>query len=394
MKQGWTYRQLKDVTSKISDGSHNPPKGIAYSEYPMLSSKNILFDDFNYDSPRYLSKEDFDIENKRTDISDGDVLLTIVGTVGRTCCVQSPFIPFTLQRSVAVLKPKKEILISRFLMYALYSLSDLWENEAKGAAQKGVYLKQLAALSIPTPPLAEQERIVERLDAAFAQIDELKSNAERQLAEARALFQSALTQAMQPKPGWQEKTIGDICEIVRGKRFVRADIVDDGVPCIHYGDIYTYYGLSATKTRGYLKPELAKKMRFAKKNDVVVVQAGENNWDIGVGVAYFGEEPAAVHDACFILRHKQDPMFISYYLRSYNYHWYLLDYVHEGKICSFLKPALEKAPIPLPPLSEQHSIVSTLDSLKSKVDRLQEIFNKVSQECDALKQAILRQIFE
>ena len=206
------------MTNKISDGSHNPPKGIAYSDYPMLSSKNILFDDFNYDSPRYLSKEDFDIENKRTDISDGDVLLTIVGTVGRTCCVQNPFIPFTLQRSVAVLKPKKEILISRFLMYALYSLSDLWENEAKGAAQKGVYLKQLAAVSIPTPPLPEQERIVERLDAAFAQIDELKSNAERQLAEARALFQSTLTQAMQPKPGWQEKRIKEIADVKGGKR--------------------------------------------------------------------------------------------------------------------------------------------------------------------------------
>ena len=67
-------------------------------------------------------------------------------------------------------------------------------------------LKIVKSVKIPVPSLSEQEQIVERLDAAFAQIDELKSNAERQLAEARALFQSALTQAMQPKPGWQEKT--------------------------------------------------------------------------------------------------------------------------------------------------------------------------------------------
>ena len=244
------------------------------------------------------------------------------------------------------------------------------------------------------PPLIEQQRIVECLDAAFAQIDKLKANAEKQLHEAKALFQASLKEMLEPKEGWEEKKIGDICEIIRGKRFVRTDIVEDGVPCIHYGDIYTHYGLSVTKTRGCIKPELAKKMRFAEKNDVVVVQAGENNWDIGVGIAYFGDEPAAVHDACFILKHKQNPMYISYYLRSYNYHWYLLDYVYEGKICSFLKPALENAPIPLPPLSTQQSIVATLDSLKSKVDRLQENFDKISQECDALKQAILREVFE
>lgn len=315
-----------------------------------------------------------------------------VGSIGK--CFLCPILdkPMTIGPNSLLIRTPN----NRFYLY--YFRSETFIKDLHSITSSATLSKfnktQLKTLSLPVPSPAEQERIVERLDAVFAQIDELKSNAEKQLAEARALFQSALTQAMQPKAGWQETTIGDICEIERGKRFVRADIVDDGVPCIHYGDIYTQYGLSVTKTKGCLKPELAKKMRFAKKNDVVVVQAGENNWDIGVGVAYFGEEPAAVHDACFILRHKQDPMFISYYLRSYNYHWYLLDYVHEGKICSFLKPALEKAPIPLPPLSEQQSIVATLDSLKSKVDHLQENYKKISQECDAMKQALLRQIFE
>ena len=47
MKEGWEYKKLSEVVTKISDGSHNPPKGIDYSEYPMLSSKNIFFDSFN-----------------------------------------------------------------------------------------------------------------------------------------------------------------------------------------------------------------------------------------------------------------------------------------------------------------------------------------------------------
>lgn len=232
------------------------------------------------------------------------------------------------------------------------------------------------------------------LDKAFMKIDAMKEKAEEALEEAKALFQSALTEMMTPKKGWKEKKLGEVCEIMRGKRFVRADIVEKGVPCIHYGDIYTYYGLSVTKTRGYISPGLASKMRFAEKNDVVVVQAGENNWDIGVGVAYLGDEPAAVHDACFILRHKQNPMYISHYLRTKYYHRYLVDYVHEGKICSFLKPALEKAPFPLPPLPEQEAIVARLDAISERVKALEENYSKTVEECDAMKQAMLREVFE
>ena len=377
MKQGWTYKQLGDVC-EILDSKRKPitkgkrePGSIPY--YGATGCLDYV-KDYIFDEKLVLLGED------GAKWGPGESSAYIIS--GKSW----------VNNHAHALRPKREIILDEILVYYL-NYSNL-QTFITGVTVPKLNQEKMRSIEVPVAPISEQERIVERLDAAFAQIDELKSNAEKQLAEARALFQSALTQAMQPKPGWQKTTIGDICEIERGKRFVRADIVDDGVPCIHYGDIYTYYGLSVTKTKGCIKPELAKKMRFAKKNDVVVVQAGENNWDIGVGVAYFGEEPAAVHDACFILRHKQDPMFISYYLRSYNYHWYLLDYVHEGKICSFLKPALEKAPIPLPPLSEQQSIVATLDSLKSKVDRLQENFITMSQECDALKQAILRQIFE
>ncbi len=400
MKQGWTYKQLKDVTNKISDGSHNPPKGIAYSEYPMLSSKNILFDDFNYDSPRYLSKEDFDIENKRTDISDGDVLLTIVGTVGRTCCVQNPFIPFTLQRSVAVLKPKKEILISRFLMYALYSLSDLWENEAKGAAQKGVYLKQLAAVSIPTPPISEQERIVERLDAAFAQIDELKSNAERQLAEARALFQAALTQAMQPKPGWQEKKLSDICDVInglwKGKKppYIKVGVIRNANFTKSFTLRYDNIEYLDVEVRQYEKRKL-------QKGDLIVEKSGgSEKQPVGRAVLFEREDGEfSFSNFTSILRIKDKNTFLSKFL----YYFLLFIYkrgdtfgmqrattgIHNIEFEKYLNIG-----VPVLSLSEQQCVVDYLDALSKIVCDLEEISSKTAAECDTLKQALLRQIFE
>lgn len=156
--------RLGDICVKITDGSHNPPQSISDSSYLMLSSKNIYDDEITFDDPRYLSKENYEIENKRTQIAAGDILLTIVGTVGRAAVVSVSDKNICLQRSVAVIKPKQEIIDSRFLMYQLQAMRTQLEQEARGVAQKGIYLKQVENLQIKVPSHDEQKRIVENLD--------------------------------------------------------------------------------------------------------------------------------------------------------------------------------------------------------------------------------------
>ncbi len=119
MKAEWNSFKLSELANKITDGSHNPPKGVEFSEYIMLSSKNVFDDEFHYESPRYLSEKDYKQEDKRTQITAGDVLLTIVGTIGRVAVVPNDAPSITLQRSVAVIKPIKEKIASRFFMYYL-----------------------------------------------------------------------------------------------------------------------------------------------------------------------------------------------------------------------------------------------------------------------------------
>ncbi|MBN1066379.1 restriction endonuclease subunit S, partial [Clostridium botulinum] len=165
--------KLKEICNKITDGSHNPPKGIDISEYLMISSKNINNDLISYSEPRYLEKELFESENKRTDIKRGDILLTIVGTVGR-CAVYERDGKVVFQRSVAVIKPKKEIVNSRYLMYKLISMTNYFEKEARGVAQKGIYLKQLANIDINLPNLLIQEKMVKILDSAKLLINKRK----------------------------------------------------------------------------------------------------------------------------------------------------------------------------------------------------------------------------
>ena len=156
--------KIRDICSSVTDGSHNPPKGIENSKYMMLSSKNVYDDEITFDEPRFLLKDDFEREHKRTKISEGDVLLTIVGTIGRAAVVDKDMPTFTLQRSVAVLHPKKDICSARFLMYALRGKKTYVENRAKGVAQKGIYLSEVSDIDIQIPELSEQAVIVEKLD--------------------------------------------------------------------------------------------------------------------------------------------------------------------------------------------------------------------------------------
>ena len=155
---------IKDICSTITEGSHNPPKGIKSSSYLMLSSKNVLDDKITLDEPRFLSKEDFEKENKRTDVKCDDVLLTIVGTVGRAAVVSNDLPPFALQRSVAVLHPDENVCSGRYLMYALRGKRSYIERHSKGVAQKEIYLKEVAEIDLPVPSKEIQGQIIEKLD--------------------------------------------------------------------------------------------------------------------------------------------------------------------------------------------------------------------------------------
>lgn len=185
-EKGWETPTLDKCCVKITDGSHNPPKGIETSEYLMLSSKNIFNGYLIFDDARYLSKEDFEIENKRTNVSVGDVLLTIVGTIGRCCIVPPLKSPIVFQRSVAVISPKRETIDSIYLMHILINLK--LEEKGKGVAQKGIYLGELKKQIIPLPPLPLQQQFASKIEA----IEQMKVETKKALQEAETLFQARM----------------------------------------------------------------------------------------------------------------------------------------------------------------------------------------------------------
>ena len=204
----WEVKLLGEVCSKITDGSHNPPKGIE-SGRMMLSGRNLKEGRIVLNKYRFISQTAFDQENKRTYVEAGDVLMSIVGSIGEVVVFPKNMEQVAFQRSVAVMKPEP-LINPFFLRYQLIApeASKWLMSQARGAAQKGVYLKTLRGMAIPIPPLEEQERIVEVLDEAFAAIDKAKANIERNLTNARELFQSRLNDIFSnPSEDWEEKAI-------------------------------------------------------------------------------------------------------------------------------------------------------------------------------------------
>ena len=165
--------RLQSVCRKIVDGDHNPPKGeIKQTDYLLLSSLNINNDRLvSLNNCRYLSKEAFEIENKRTAIEVGDIFLTTVATLGRSCIYEGG-LNISFQRSVSIIS---SLINNRYLKAVFDSpfFQNLMVSEASGTAQKGFYLNQLASTIIPLPPLVEQLRIVSRLNQLLPLCDYL-----------------------------------------------------------------------------------------------------------------------------------------------------------------------------------------------------------------------------
>ncbi|MFQ6245517.1 restriction endonuclease subunit S [Yersinia enterocolitica] len=199
LPEGWVRSPLGLMCEKLTDGSHNPPKPND-TGLPMLSAKNIKNGKilFSVDH-RIISEDDFWAENKRTNVKNGDVLLTIVGTLGRTAIVTENTEPFVLQRSVAVLSIPE--LNSEYFRYALDNKDFQQQilDNAKGTAQKGIYLTKLKELTLNVPPLAEQKIIAEKLNTLLAQVDSTKARLEQIPQILKRFRQAVLASALRGK---------------------------------------------------------------------------------------------------------------------------------------------------------------------------------------------------
>ena len=191
----WEEYKLGEITDFIRDGTHGTHKRYE-SGVPMLSAKNITKENtVDFDDAPYISEEDYNKIHARYTIKSGDILLTVVGTLGRVALVPEELAEkFTLQRSVAIIRVAKGVC-NQFLMQ-LFSSSDfthLLHRKSNSTAQAGVYLGELGKLKILLPSFEEQQKIATVLTNADKEIELLEQQLVDLQQEKKALMQVLLT---------------------------------------------------------------------------------------------------------------------------------------------------------------------------------------------------------
>jgi len=164
--------------------------------------------------------------------------------------------------------------------------------------------------------------------------------------------------------------LGEFGKFTRGRRFTKEDYASDGIGCIHYGDIYTRYGTSATETVSRVRADLAPSLRFAQTGDVVIAAVGETVEDVGKAVAWLGRDDVAVHDDCFTFHHGQNPKYVAYCFQTPDFNAEKKKFVARAKVKRLSGENLAKLTMPIPPLEEQERIVSILDKFDALVNDL------------------------
>ena len=162
--------------------------------------------------------------------------------------------------------------------------------------------------------------------------------------------------------GVEYKKLGEIATISRGGNFQKKDFLTEGVPCIHYGQIYTKYGLFADKTFTFISEECAKKQKMAQPNDIVMAVTSENIEDVCKCLAWLGDEPVAVSGHSAIIHHNQNAKYLVYYFHSQMFFAQKRKLAHGTKVIEVTPDALVDITLPVPPFEVQREIVRILDN--------------------------------
>ena len=379
MKEGWSYKKLGEVCEIYNGNSINADYKKKFFSgrsdgYPFIATKDISITGVvDYDNGvRIPNYEDY-----KTAPPNSVFVCAEGGSAGKKCAFISQNVCFG--NKLFCLVPKDNAVEAKFVYYFVQSdvFKDSFHSLLSGLIG-GVSSKKFQTIQFHYPSLSEQHSIVSRLDTAFSHIDALKANAEKQLNEARKLFQAELTECMKPKEGWEEKTLPKLSENLDSirKPVTKKDRTEG---------IYPYYGASGIVdyVDNYLFDE----------DLLCISEDGANLLMRTYPIAFPISGKAWVNNHAHVLRFKcmSTQRYVEYYFAGLK----LDEYITGAAQPKLTQKALNSIIISIPSsLAEQSSIVSHLNSLSSNIRKLEELQQKTLVECDALKQAMLREVFE
>ena len=373
MKQGWEIKAFDDCIEKVKVKTKLPSSSYQKEgAFPIVSQEKELISGY------WDNEEDV-------------ITLSTPATIFGDHTMVVKYIDFDFvvgADGVKILKPKS-FLNPKYFYYWVRSA----DISSRGYARHYRYLRE-KIVSIPS--LAEQKRIVEILDREFERIDALKANAEQNLQHAKDLFQAALRQELQPKAGWETKTIGEIAELKGGKRVPKGyklEINPTGYPYIRVAD-FNDIGTVDLDDIHYISKEVFEgiKRYIITTNDVYISIAGT----IGKSGIIPEELNGAnlTENACrLVFKEKAEKKYIYYCTIGCDFKEQIAKLTMQAAQPKLALTRLATAVISLPSLSEQESIVARLDKLSEHCKSLEDNYKRTIALCDDMKQALLRKAF-
>ena len=250
-------------------------------------------------------------------------------------------------------------------------------SKSVGATATSIRKPMLEKFFIPIPPLSVQHKLVEVLDKFTTLEAELEAELDCRKRQYEYYRNQLLSFDMLNRGGQRLNNVsvmalGELGTFTRGSGLQKKDFTSSGIGCIHYGQIYTYYGTYAKKTKSFVSQEFAQKARKAKYGDLIIATTSENDEDVCKAVAWMGNDEIAISsDACFFT-HVMNPKYVAYYFQTEHFQKQKRSLITGTKVRRVNARDLAKVKIPIPPLSEQERIVSILDKFDTLTTSISE----------------------
>ena len=338
-------------------------------------------------------------------LKDGDFLMSLTGNVGRVAIIDASFLPAALNQRVACLRIKSEDSVRKeYIFYFCLQkqfVSDCIKS-AKGSAQLNMSTEWLKEYPIPVPPLAEQQRIVDRIESLFTKLDEAKEKAQavmdsfetRKAAILHKAFTGELTKKWRKSANtrWVYKKIKDCCKLGSGGTPSRKvpDFYKGDIPWIKTGEIEwnDIYDTEEKITQSAIDNSSA---RCYKPGVVLVAMYG-----MGVtrGKASILRVQAATNQAVCVLEPQSALLYnrylLYYFMRNY---WDIREKAVGGNQLNLSLTIIKELNIEIPPIDEQVEIVQILDDLFAKEQQTKEAAEAVLDQIELMKKSILARAF-
>ena len=378
--KGWVWTTFGNVCKKLTDGSHNPPPKWC-NGYTVISAQNIKNSKIVFtDKDRYTDELGFQKENPRTQITNGDIILGIIGGSIGNVAIYDLSVPVIAQRSISIIDTYVSNIYCFYLLQSTIFQS-LFLEKSIGNAQAGVYLGELDKLYIPLPPLSEQQRIVTEIKRWFALIEQIefdKADLQTTIKQTKskildlAIHGKLVPQDPNDEPaiellkrinpdftpcdnghytqlpdGWAVAPMQMLCSLIDGEK-------QNGIERIN---------LDVKYLRGERDAKTLTSGKYVAANSLLILVDGENSGEV------FRTPIDGYQGSTFKLLSINYDMNTEYVLQVINLHRTILRENKVGSAIPHLNKKLFKAiEVPIPPYKEQQRIVEAANKVFMSLD--------------------------